>query len=397
MEKEKIREEIKKRIKNLQKLMKKEGIDGALIIGKVALYYLAHTDQDCHLFIPTDEDPILMVRKDLGRAQNDSPLPNIIELNSLSGLVKIISDSLSINGSVIGLELDIIPVNTYMRYRDILEGCTLVDISPLIRDMRMVKSEYELSLVQKAAQLGDELLEEIPKMIKDVETELDLAALAEAFYRRRGHPGITRMRTFNMESIYGHIISGYAAATQGNSPGPTAGWGVGPFLSHGSSFKKIQSHEPILVDYSSNFMGYISDQTRIFSIGDIDKDLRDIHQKMIMIQNEVAKRGIPGTPASDLYSLAIEMVKEMGLKDGFMGFPKPVPFIGHGVGLELDEWPVIGRNFNIRLKKGMTIALEPKFLIPEKGVVGVENTFVVTEQGMKKLNRFPDDIFIIDH
>ena len=89
------------------------------------------------------------------------------------------------------------------------------------------------------------------------------------------------------------------------------------------------------------------------------------------------------------------VVKKAGLSQGFMGHPQPVPFVGHGVGLELDEWPIIGEGSGHILEKGMIIALEPKFIFRGEGVVGVENTFVVGDNGMEKLGQYPDDIVIV--
>ncbi len=116
---------------------------------------------------------------------------------------------------------------------------------------------------------------------------------------------------------------------------------------------------------------------------------------MLDIQDAVARQGRPGAKAADLYDLALEMAERAGLATGFMGFPEPVPFIAHGVGLEIDEWPVIGKGNPTVLEKGMVLALEPKFVFPSEGVVGIENTFVVAENGMEKLNRFPDEIYIV--
>ena len=107
-----------------------------------------------------------------------------------------------------------------------------------------------------------------------------------------------------------------------------------------------------------------------------------------------SRTSCPGVKAESLYDLALEIVKEAGLTSGFMGYPDPVPFVGHGVGFELDELPVIGRRSDTILSEGMVIALEPKFVFPDEGVVGVENTFVITKNGTKKLTRFPDAIMI---
>jgi Xaa-Pro dipeptidase len=90
----------------------------------------------------------------------------------------------------------------------------------------------------------------------------------------------------------------------------------------------------------------------------------------------------------------VKIAETKGLKQTFMGYPEPVPFIGHGVGLELDEWPIIGKGSDHILEEGMIIALEPKIIFPGEGVVGIENTFLVEEESMTKLNHFQDDIVI---
>jgi len=195
--------------------------------------------------------------------------------------------------------------------------------------------------------------------------------------------------------VYGHILAGASGAMPSASPGPTGGLGAGPFLSHGPGRGKIKPHEPVLFDYTSSVEGYISDQSRIYSLGDLPGKLHQAHGVMIEIQQAIAQKGKPGARAGDLYELALEIAGKSGISEGFMGYPQPVPFVGHGLGLELDEWPLIGRNSEHVLGKGMVIALEPKVIFPGEGAVGIENTFFVTEQGMEKLNHFPDEIIVI--
>ncbi|MCF8120511.1 MAG: aminopeptidase P family protein, partial [Deltaproteobacteria bacterium] len=199
---------------------------------------------------------------------------------------------------------------------------------------------------------------------------------------------------FNQLPLYGHIMAGRNAALPSNSAGPTGGRGLGPFLSQSAGTDKIQKNEPIIVDYVASVEAYNSDQTRIFALGKLKDELVKAHEAMRTIQNTLAEKGQPGVVTGDLYQLALDMAQSAGLAENFMGYPVPVPFIGHGVGLELNEWPVIGRNMRVPLEVGMTIALEPKVVFPDKGVVGIENTFVVTPTGMERLNRFPDDIIV---
>jgi len=281
-----------------------------------------------------------------------------------------------------------------MTYQKLFPGIEMIDISASVRDIRMIKSQYEISCITKAAEMGDDMFEQVPSLLEGATTETDLALKLEAHYRSKGHLGLVRARGFNMELFYGHVMSGKSAAMPSSSPGPTGGMGLGPFYSQGAGMKKIKPHEPILIDYTSNVDGYMADQARIFSLGKLNGKFLRAHDVMLDVQEALSQKGLPGVCAGDLYNTALRIVEKAGLSQGFMGFPDPVPFVGHGVGMELDEWPVIGRNIDTILEPGMVVALEPKLIFPDEGVVGIENTFVVTAHGLKKLNRFQDAILV---
>lgn len=387
--------EISKRLNRFQDELACHEVDGALIVQKTDLYYLSGTDQDAHLWVPASGRPLLMVRRSMERAMEDAAVEQIVPLNSLSQIPDYIRGHGGGNGAGrIGLEMDVIPVNRYLTYQRLFPEKEMVDVSSLIRETRMIKSAYEISCITKAALMADNTYEKIPGFLKEAETEIDLTYRIEAFYRSQGHPGVVPTRGFNHEALYGQIMSGERAATPSNSAGPTGGKGLGPFFSRGAAREQIRRNEPILVDYAANFNGYISDLTRIFSIGKLKETLTHAHEVALGIQDTLSQEGGPGVRVETLYDLALKIVKEAGLTSGFMGYPDPVPFVGHGVGLELDELPIIGRGSNTILAEGMVIALEPKFVFPGQGVVGIENTFVITKNGMKKLNRFQDAIMI---
>ena len=386
-------EEISKRWKRFQDELAAHEVDGALIVQKTDLYYFSGTDQDAHLWVPASDQPLLMVRKSMERARKDSSIRSIVPLPGFSHLSVLIREHTGKFPKRLGLEMDILPAAFYMIYQRLFPEVEMVDISPLIRSLRMIKSPHEISCITRGGEMADGMYEKVPGFFSEAVTETDLALRVEAFYRGMGHPGIVRTRSFNMECIYGQVMSGKNGAIPSNSAGPTGGKGLGPFYSQSAGMEKIVENEPVIIDYAANVEGYINDQARIFSIGRLSDEFHRAHNVMLEVQEAISEQGKPGVRAEDLYNMALEIVEKAGLAQGFMGYPDPVPFVAHGVGLDIDEWPVIGRNSDTRLREGMTIALEPKIVIPGKGVVGIENTWVVTAHGMKKLNSFPDAIF----
>jgi Xaa-Pro aminopeptidase len=388
-----MKNEMDERLKRFQERLAANGVDGAILLQKTDLYYLSGTDQDAHLWVPAHNTPLLLVRKSLERAREDSIIEEIIPLPDFSRVPELISKHTKKLPKRLGLELDILPSRLYISYRKLFPDAEIVDISPLIRGVRMVKSDYELSCITKAADMADRMYEKVPGFLAESKTETDLALRLEAFYRGNGHPGLVRTRTFNMECLYGHVMAGKNGAVASNSPGPTGGKGLGPFYSQSAGKDKIGKHEPVFVDYAANVEGYIADQARIFSLGNLPEKFHRAHNIMLEVQETLTEKGRPGERAGDLYTLALKIAEKAGLEEGFMGYPDPVPFVAHGVGLEIDEWPIIGLNSDTILEEGMVMALEPKFIFPGEGVVGIENTWVVTRRGIIKLNRFPDAIF----
>lgn len=385
--------EIEDRIRKLQAHLVEKNIDGALIVQNVDLFYFSGTSQLGHLYIPAGGSPLLMVRKDPDRAKAESPLPWIVPFSSQREIPGLLEDAGIPAPRKMGLELDVLPANQYFSLARLMSGTELVDISTTIRMVRSVKSAYEIDMLKRAAALSDRLAAEVPSLLRENMSELELAGLIEAAARKWGHQGITRMRLFGAEMFYGHVMGGPAAAIPSFLSSPTGGAGANPSFPQSASMRLIRRNEPVLVDMVFALDGYMSDHARIYSIGPLPGFLKDAHAAMLEIQAAVKTAAVPGTPAGELYDLALSKAESFGLSDHFMGAgPLRIRFIGHGVGLEVDELPVLGKAQKIPLEKGMIIALEPKAIFPEKGVVGIENTHVVTETGLEQMGSFREDI-----
>jgi Xaa-Pro aminopeptidase len=388
--------ELEQRIFNLQKYFKKENINGALILQIADLFYFSGTIQQARLYVPAEGDPVLMVRKSYDRAKAESSVKKIVYLSRPSD----IPDILKANGhalpATLGLELDVLPTNLFFSYQDIFKNSQIVDISPGIRLIRAVKSPYEIGIMRRAAELSDQVAAWVPNILRAGMTELELAGKIEAESRRLGHQGVLRMRLWGSEMFYGHLLSGATGAVPSYLASPTGGVGASPAVAQGPGFKTIQRHEPVMVDYIFSYNGYLSDHTRIFSLGSLPPDLIKAHAAMLEVQQLVKKIATPGMKTGDIYHRAVEKTKDLGYADHFMGTGKErVRFIGHGIGLEVDEFPFLAAGQQLELQSGMTIALEPKLIFPGKGVVGIENSHVVTKDGLEQLGRFPEDVFVV--
>jgi len=371
------REELYKRIGKFQERMRQAGIEAALIVQKADLYYFSGTAQDAHLLIPAQGEPLLMVRKSYERALEDSALEKIIAVRSFKDIGGNVAGILKGEGRI-GMELDVLPVNLFSRYKKILAPLEIIDVSGIIREIRAIKSPYEIELLKEAASFTSEMFAEIPGLIKEGMTEIELSGKIELFLRLRGNQ-YPRIRAFNQE-ISIHILSGWNSAYPSYFDGPTGGRGVSPSSPIGAGYKKIGRNEPILIDYGPVLNGYLVDHTRIYSFGPLSDKLMQAHQTALEIKRRIIKEAKPGVDGKDLYDIAVEMAEQSGYGKNFMGYG--VNFIGHGVGLELDELPVLAKNYSIKMQPGMIIALEPKFIFPDEGTVGIEDTFMVTEDGL---------------
>lgn len=382
------------RILKLQELMKAEDVAGALIVQRADLFYFSGTAQNGHLFVPAQGEPLLVVRKNLERARQESGLPRIVPFEGWAQLAAAIKSITGEKGTI-GLELDLLPAKIYFHYQDLLAPHITADISPLVRRIRAVKSAAEIELLREAAILSTSVFSFAREIIREGMTEVELAAQLESFARARGHQGVVRMRGFNQELFYGHVMAGENAALPSFFDGPTGGPGLNPSYPQGAGRRVIMRNEPVLVDYVTVLNGYMVDQTRIFCIGSLSSELAEAYKTAVKIKEALITLGKPGVRCEELYMRAIEMADEAGLAQHFMGYDEKVGFIGHGVGIELDELPVIAAKAEAALEAGMVFALEPKFMFPGQGVVGIEDTCVVREEGLEQITRFDQEIQII--
>ncbi len=389
--------EIERRIGRLREELARAGLDAAVIVQHADLAYFSGTNQQAHLVVPADGEPRLLVRRVLERAQRESAIARIAPLRSLSGLVAEIADMGIAAGARVGFELDVLPARAYLGYVERLQGIDVVDASAALRNVRAVKSAWDLEQMRVACEQVRRGAEAVPELIGAGVSEADVQLEVERVMRKAGHQGQLRFRGFNQEMHYGQILGGPSGAVPGYSDSPLCGPGPNPALGKGPDGHVLERGDTVIADLVGGHEGWLSDQTRTFAVGAPPADLAAAYDIAVAILRAVEERLAPGAPPSALHALAEEMAGAAGLGEHFMGAgAERVRFLGHGVGMEIDELPILAPGFDEPLVEGNVVAIEPKFVFPGRGAVGIENLYAVTASGYETLTTAPEELIVRD-
>jgi Xaa-Pro dipeptidase len=370
--------ELEPRLERLRGGLAASGLDAAVLVLAADVYHLSGTAQNAHLVVPVDGEPLLLVRRDLERARAESALAAIEPLASLRGLEPALAAIGLGPGSAIGLELDVLPAASYLRYAAMLPDRRLGDAMPAVWAARAPKSAWELERVRAACAQGTAAMQALPELVQVGKAEVDLLSELASVMRAHGHEGTVRFRGINSEFFFGQVLGGPSAAVPGPTDTPLAGPGLSPSQGRGASRRPLAAGDAIVVDVTGLAGGYVSDQTRSVFLGDPDPRLVAGYETCRAILHACEELLVPGTPAFTLYERGLEVAGEAGLEKHYMGFgPDRVRFVGHAIGLELNEEPALARGVHTPLVDGAVIAVEPKLLYPGLGAVGIENSYVV--------------------
>lgn len=389
--------ELEYRCKKLQDYMAEDGLDAVIIVQNADLFYFTGTVQSGNLYVPANGQPIYMVRKDASRARMESGLREVISFGSMKDIPGILANYGYPEPKRIGMELDVLPVNFFERYRKIYPSAQYSDATPLIRRVRMIKSHYEIHLMKDAADQVDRVYCRAKEIIRTGATDLEVAAELEFTARKDGHQGLVRMRGFNSELFYAQIFSGTDSAVPAYPDTPLGGLGLNPSFGQSAGLKRIEANEPIIVDFAGCVDGYLIDQTRVFAVGGISDRMRKAYDDMLRVQQRMAEITLPGANWGAIYEECLALAVELGYADSFMGAKgSQVSFIGHGLGIEIDEYPFIARGFkDMLMEVGMAFAFEPKVVFPGEGAIGIENTFYLSHDGLKQLTHSNEELIIL--
>jgi len=355
------------------------GWEMAGITAKVPLYYFTGTMQDGLLIIPRNGDATFWVRMSYERALEESFFPDIRKMRSYRDIAAVMKDL----PTTIHLETEHVSFAQFQRMQKHLRFTDVRPVDDQIGAVRAKKSPYELALMERAGEIHRHVLEDlVPGMLAEGMDEVTLACDLYSVMVREGHQGIIRFGMFN-EMVMGQIGFGTSSLSPicVDTPGGVAG--MHPSVPQmGCRERKLKPGDLVIIDIGCGVNGYQTDKTLsyMFKKPIMDAAIRD-HLRCVEIQDMAASMLKPGEIPSVIYQTIMDDLDE-DFKQNFMGYKeRRVKFLGHGIGLVIDEMPVIAKGFDKPIVENMTFAIEPKMGIKDIGMVGIENTFVVTPHG----------------
>lgn len=376
------RSELDNRMQRLRQRLDRDDPDWRLLIvvSKINQFYLTGTMQDGLVIVPRDREATYWVRRSLQRAQDESEFGDIRPMGSFRDAAAALSRS----PETVHLESERVPLATWQRINKHFQFKQFASADLSLSAIRAVKSLYELGKIAEAGRIHQRVLEErVPKLFQEGISEAEFGARLYPVLVEEGHHGIARFGMFETEILLGHICFGESSIYPTSFDGPGGNYGMSPAVPLlGSRQRILKPGDLVFVDIGCGVDGYHTDKTMTYVFkGELPPQAVAAHQRCVAIQDATAALLKPGAVPEEIYD-TITRDLDAGFLDNFMGFgDRQARFLGHGIGLHIDEWPVIAKGFDEPLQENMVLAIEPKKGIAGIGMVGTENTFVVTPQG----------------
>lgn len=385
--KEELSKDLLIRQQRLQSTMQSMNIEGCILTTAVNVFYMTGMVYNGYYYLPIEGQPVHFVKR-----PEDVNFDNTIYIRKPEQ----ITDELKNLGSSIPqsvlIETDVISFGECSRLLNTFGLKEAANASALMRKVRSVKTEFELEQVRLCARKHEAVYKMIPSVYKEGMTDIEFQIEIERMMRLHGSLGLFRSYGGNMDIYMGSLLTGENAEAPSPFDFALGGAGTSPILPLGASGQKIKKGNTIMVDMAGNYTPWMTDMTRVFSVGKTLDLAYRAHQVSIEISNKVMDIAKPGVSCAELYNIAMEAVVKNNLEPYFMGTKQQAKFVGHGVGLEINEPPVLTPRSKELLEPNIVFALEPKFVIPEVGAVGIENTYLVTQDGLEKLTILEEEI-----
>ena len=378
------------RLQKLQQTIIDLQAEACIITSPVNQYWLTGFIFDGYILVYAEGEPLLFVRRPTGLSGEN--IVGIRKPEQIPGLLR--EAGLQVPKQVL-LESDAITLSAALRLQAALEMPEIKNISAAIRTLRSVKSEYELNQIRESAAIHTEVYGLIPSLYRKGMTDLALQIEIERQMRLHGSAGIFRSFGENMDIFMGSMLAGDNAQAASPYDYALGGEGITPLLPLGVNGTLLVPGTTLMVDMAGNYRPNMDDMTRTFVIEHAPDIAYKAHQVSLDIVHAVEETTRAGVPCAELWHLAEKIVKENKLEAYFMGTAQQAKFVGHGVGLEINEPPVLTPRSKEVLESGMAFALEPKFVLPGIGAVGIENTYIVHDDRLEKITLCEEALVVL--
>jgi Xaa-Pro dipeptidase len=378
--------ELKERMKRFRARMDAEKPEWELaaFFGRVNQYYFTGTMQDGLLLVPREGEAVFWVRRSFERAVSESLFPDLRPMKSFRDVAPTAASA----RQVIHLEAELVPLALAQRFRKYFPCKELASLDATAARVRTVKSPYELAIMERCGAIHRRVMEEnVPAMLREGMNEAEFACDLYSLLVREGHQGTVRFGMFNVDIAVAQLGFGENSIYPTSFDGPGGCVGISPAAPVlGSRERKLRKGDLVFVDVGCAMDGYHTDKTMVFMFG---RPLPDavvaMHRRCVEIEHRLAAQLKPGAVPSAIHAQMMGSLDAEFLNN-FMGYgSRRANFLGHGVGLQIDEPPVLAEGFDEPLVENMTLAIEPKKGVPGVGMVGSENTYVVTPTGGRSL------------
>ena len=382
--------ELELKWRRIQQAMRQEEADGCLLTMNMNLYYVSGQVFNGYFYLPAEGRPYWFVKRltipetnQVHVIRKPEQIPDFFRDLNLAMPRKLL------------LEADELSYNEYIRLQHVFRAEATGNASALIRHIRMIKTPWEIEQMRISARKHEAVYREIPACYRPGMRDIELQIEIEKRMRVHGSLGYFRAFGSNMDIFMGSLLAGENAGEP--SPFDFALGGAGMHASGplGANGTLLREGTTVMADMSGNYTAYQTDMTRVFSIGKLPDRAYRVHRVALEIQARMERTAKPGVPCAELYRDALAMAGQEGLEDCFMGTRFQAKFVGHGVGLEINELPVLTTRSKDILQPGMTFAFEPKFVLAGIGAVGIENTFLVTDSGVEKMTLLDENITVL--
>ena len=379
--------ELELKWRRIQQAMRQEEADGCLLTMNMNLYYVSGQVFNGYFYLPAEGRPYWFVKRltvpetnQVHVIRKPEQMPELFRDLNLAMPRKLL------------LEEDELSYNDCIRLQLVFRAEATGNASALIRHIRMIKTPWEIEQMRISARRHEAVYREIPACYRPGMRDVELQIEIEKRMRMHGSLGYFRAFGSNMDIFMGSLLAGENAGEPSPFDFALGGKGIHASGPLGANGTLLREGTTVMADMSGNYTAYQTDMTRVFSIGKLPDRAYRVHRVALEIQARMERTAKPGVSCAELYRDALAMAGQEGLKDCFMGTHLQAKFVGHGVGLEINELPVLTTRSKDILQPGMTFAFEPKFVLAGIGAVGIENTFLVTDSGVEKMTLLDENI-----